>query len=49
MEILLILLLIFLVDAFALLYGADSRDGINSLEWQRRAHAWSRLLSYKSR
>jgi hypothetical protein len=39
MELLLITILFLLFAAAALLWGADSRDGVNSLEWERR-HAW---------
>ena len=39
MELLLITILFLLFDAAALLWGVDSRDGVNSPEWERR-HAW---------
>jgi hypothetical protein len=36
MEFMMLVLLVVLFDIAALLWGADSRDGINSPEWERR-------------
>jgi hypothetical protein len=36
MALLIILLMIIALDVTALLWGVDSLDGINSLEWLRR-------------
>jgi len=36
MAIIIILLMVILLDIAAMRWGADSRDGMNSLEWLRR-------------
>lgn len=36
MELILFILVLILVDLAAMLWGADSRDGPNSPEWERR-------------
>jgi hypothetical protein len=36
-EILVLMVGLILLDVAALLWGADSRDGVNSEEWQRNA------------
>jgi hypothetical protein len=44
MEILLLILGLIALGAGALLWGADSRDSVNSEEWRRRA-GWQTLSS----
>jgi hypothetical protein len=39
---------IILLDIAALLYGADSRDNIDSSEWQRRTSYWTLTLNKQS-
>jgi hypothetical protein len=43
MDLLIVLILIVVLDIAALAWGVDSRDDINSLEWERRLQ-WGHAL-----
>lgn len=43
MDLLVVLILIIVLDIAALAWGVDSRDGINSPEWERRLQ-WGHAL-----
>jgi hypothetical protein len=45
MFVIMFVLFMILLDIAAMLYGADSRDGIDSPEWGRRTTYWANMLN----